>query len=267
MYVSGNQNIFTVKSSNGEGKVEYRFEYKNNTTGDSGVLRDYSEYNTLSTLLSTPGKYTLTVQAKDSVGNEDRKTLEFEIQEYKNLEISSITSTYGDLFEAGSTTELIINTTGGKGQNYYDLEVNGKSIMTDKTSNKVSWTPTEAGIYEITAYAREAEGGYVTYKYFLTIREKLRNGTVIYYKGYENPYIHYKIGNGNWTNAPGIKMEKTSEKEGYDYKIIIDLGYEDKLTACFNDGNGHWDSDGGRNYEFGIGYYTYSNGKVNKTTK
>ena len=267
LYVSGNQNIFTVKSSNGEGKVEYRFEYKNNTTGDSGVLRDYSEYNTLSTLLSTPGKYTLTVQAKDSVGNEDRKTLEFEIQEYKNLEISSITSTYGDLFEAGSTTELIINTTGGKGQNYYDLEVNGKSIMTDKTSNKVSWTPTEAGIYEITAYAREAEGGYVTYKYFLTIREKLRNGTVIYYKGYENPYIHYKIGNGNWTNAPGIKMEKTSEKEGYDYKIIIDLGYEDKLTACFNDGNGHWDSDGGRNYEFGIGYYTYSNGKVNKTTK
>ena len=263
-YVSGNENIFTVKSSNGEGKVEYRFEYKNNTTGDSGVLRDYSEYNTLSTYLSTSGKYTLTVYIKDEAGNTDSKTLDFTIEEYKDLKIESVTSSLGDSFSKGETTELTINTVGGKGINYYDLQVNGKSIITDYTSNKVSWTPEEAGTYEIVAYAREEQGEYTTFKKTINVEENSKNITTIYYKGYDNPYIHYKIGNGNWTSVPGIKMEKTSEKEGYDYKITIDLGDADNLTACFNNGNGNWDSNGGRNYTFGIGEYTYSNGKVNK---
>ena len=32
--------------------------------------------------------------------------------------------------------------------------------------------------------------------------------TTIYYKGYDNPYIHYRIADGTWTTAPGVKMEE-----------------------------------------------------------
>lgn len=88
--------------------------------------------------------------------------------------------------------------------------------------------------------------------------------TTIYYKGYENPNIHYKIGNGKWTSVPGIKMEESSQIEGFPYVITIDLGEETELTACFNDGNGNWDSDNKKNYMFGVGEYTYSDGSITK---
>ena len=58
-------------------------------------------------------------------------------------------------------------------------------------------------------------------------------------------------------------MIATSEKVGYTHKIIIDLGDADKLTACFNDGNGNWDSNYGNNYVFTAGTYTFSNGTIN----
>ena len=266
-YVSGNENIFKVQSSNGEGKVEYRFEYKNNTTGDSGVLRDYVEYNTLSTYLSTPGQYTLTVYAKDEAGNTDSKTLDFTIEEYKNLEIKSVTSSLGDTFQKGKTTQLTINTTGGKGSNYYSMEVNGETILKDSSSNSVSWTPIEAGIYKIVATARETQGGTVSYTKTITIEDKVSNQTTIYYKGYDNPYIHYRIGNGAWTNAPGVKMSSNSDVDGYNYAITLDLGDADQLTACFNNGSNSWDSNGGNNYTFKAGYYTYSNGVITKIEK
>ena len=38
------------------------------------------------------------------------------------------------------------------------------------------------------------------------------NQTVIYYKGYSTPYIHYQVGSGSWTNAPGYAMTATSER-------------------------------------------------------
>ncbi|MCR5609796.1 MAG: hypothetical protein K6G26_12115 [Lachnospiraceae bacterium] len=88
--------------------------------------------------------------------------------------------------------------------------------------------------------------------------------TTIYYSGYSNPYIHYCI-NGNWTNVPGVNMEKTSELSGYTHKITIDMNDASSLTACFNDGYNNWDSNNGANYTFGIGTYCYKNGKI--TTK
>lgn len=90
------------------------------------------------------------------------------------------------------------------------------------------------------------------------------NQTIIYYKGYTTPYIHYKIGNGDWTTVPGIAMQATTEKTGYTHKITIALGDADNLTACFNDGNGNWDSNNGSNYSFGIGSYTYRSGTITK---
>ena len=36
------------------------------------------------------------------------------------------------------------------------------------------------------------------------------------------------------------------------------------VTVCFNDGNGNWDNNGGKNYRLEAGTYFYSNGNLNK---
>ena len=59
-------------------------------------------------------------------------------------------------------------------------------------------------------------------------------------------------------------MESTSEKPGYTHKITLDLGDAEKLTACFNNGSSQWDNNGGKDYTFGVGTYTISNGVITK---
>lgn len=149
--------------------------------------------------------------------------------------------------------------------NYYSLSVNGEKILSESLANSVSWTPDKTGTYEIVAYAKEAEGDYIKTTKIITVEEKSENVVTIYYKGYDNPYIHYKIGNKTWTTLPGIKMTPCTEVEGYKYKIQIDLGDSNNLTACFNNGSGSWDSNGGKNYYFNCaGSYTYCNGSITK---
>lgn len=84
--------------------------------------------------------------------------------------------------------------------------------------------------------------------------------TIFYYTGWNVAYMHYKIGNGSWTTAPGVQMENASN--GYK-KITIDLGSSSSLTACFNNGNGDWDSRNQANYTFtSSGTYTVRDGSI-----
>lgn len=87
------------------------------------------------------------------------------------------------------------------------------------------------------------------------------NKVTIYYRtNWSTANIHYKIGNGSWTAVPGVIM---SSYDG-SYKVTtIDLGSSNSLTACFNDGNGNWDSKYGTNYDFpSAGTYTVNNGTI-----
>nr|pir amylase A-180 - alkaliphilic eubacterium 163-26 [alkaliphilic eubacterium 163-26]CAA37453.1 precursor polypeptide (AA -37 to 1647) [uncultured bacterium] len=85
------------------------------------------------------------------------------------------------------------------------------------------------------------------------------NEVIIYYKnGFDTPYVHYRPEGGTWTNAPGIKMDK-SEIAGYS-KITLDIGRADRVEVAFNDGRGAWDSDNERNYLFVVGNNTYEPG-------
>ena len=83
--------------------------------------------------------------------------------------------------------------------------------------------------------------------------------TIYYNSGWGSAYAHYRIGDGEWTDVPGVKM--TSANGGY-YKITVDLGSATKLTACFNNGSGSWDNNGGNDYTFGVGTYTLKDGKI-----
>lgn len=84
--------------------------------------------------------------------------------------------------------------------------------------------------------------------------------TIFYYTGWNVAYMHYKIGNGSWTSAPGVRMENASN--GYK-KLTIDLGSSSSLTACFNNGNGDWDSRNQADYTFtSAGIYTVRDGSI-----
>ncbi|WP_234410464.1 carbohydrate binding domain-containing protein [Caldalkalibacillus mannanilyticus] len=92
--------------------------------------------------------------------------------------------------------------------------------------------------------------------------EPSQNYVTIYYQtGWSNPHIHYAINGGQWTTAPGVKMSPSSESNGYS-SVTIDLGYQQKIEAVFNNGSGQWDNNRGRNYQFGTGVYTLSSGQI-----
>lgn len=89
--------------------------------------------------------------------------------------------------------------------------------------------------------------------------------TVYYYTSWSPANIHYQIGNGNWSNAPGIPMS-SSDVNGYKV-ITIDLGEASTLTACFNNGSGSWDNNNGNNYYFGEpGTYSLKAGTISNGT-
>ena len=92
------------------------------------------------------------------------------------------------------------------------------------------------------------------------------NKTTVYYKAsssWTSAYIHYKV-DGEWTKVPGVKMTKTTEVEGYNYKFTIDLGDTTTTTVCFNNGNGAWDSRNQANYTLGVGNYGIKNQSIEK---
>lgn len=89
------------------------------------------------------------------------------------------------------------------------------------------------------------------------------NYTTIYYKGYNNPYIHYSVG-GTWTAVPGVAMTASTAVSGYPFEYTINLNDATYANVCFNNGNGTWDSKNGENYHFEAGKYTYSNGTITK---
>ena len=59
-------------------------------------------------------------------------------------------------------------------------------------------------------------------------------------------------------------MQATTEKSGYQWKIVIDLGDATSTTVCFNNGGSSWDNNNRQNYTISEGTQGVSNGTVTK---
>nr|BAA22082.1 alpha-amylase [Bacillus sp.] [Bacillus sp. (in: firmicutes)] len=85
---------------------------------------------------------------------------------------------------------------------------------------------------------------------------------VVFYstnKGWSAYNIHYRVGTGAWTTAPGSAM--TAACTGW-MTASIPLGGASGITAAFNNGAGTWDNNAGADYSVGSGYRQVKDGVV-----
>ncbi|MER5948009.1 carbohydrate binding domain-containing protein [Streptomyces sp. NPDC001904] len=71
--------------------------------------------------------------------------------------------------------------------------------------------------------------------------------------------LHWAPTGGSWTTVPGVTMEAACT--GW-VKRTVDLGSATSWQATFNNGNGTWDNNGGKNYQLGTGLITVRAGTV-----
>ncbi len=249
----------------GKAPYEYKFTYSGAITNwTDTIVKDYSASSSTNLRIRSSGLYYICATVKDADGNTVTEKRKVNVQ-YPTIEFSADRTE----FKAGETVNITVSAEKIFQGLTYRLKAvkDGKETILSSgpavPSVSVEWTPDEGGTYKI-----EAELLYNGNVTWFSSNEYNVEGTnsgnkiTIYYKGYENPYIHYQVGSGSWTNAPGFAMTRTDEVNGYTHKYVIDLGNDSYANVCFNDGRGNWDSRNGQNYRFEAGTYTYSNGNI-----
>lgn len=85
------------------------------------------------------------------------------------------------------------------------------------------------------------------------------NHAVVYYRGYYNPEISYKVEGAEWVASQ--LMDANTEREGYVNKFVIDLDKASSAQVYFSDINGNKDNNGGINFtvEKGLNYFVTEN--------
>lgn len=142
---------------------------------------------------------------------------------------------------------------------YRDGVLKGTSVSTSYTDTTVA--PLTSYSYTVKAYDAAGNKSALSAALLLTTPDAVNNSVTVYYKqGYTTPYIHYRPAGGTWTTAPGVAMP-AAEVAGYN-KYTVNIGEAVQLEAVFNNGSGTWDNNGGLNYKFNAGTWTFNAGTI-----
>lgn len=126
-------------------------------------------------------------------------------------------------------------------------------MFKDKNGNQIP------GPYQ-PGFLRSGTGWYKDGKWYTQYPEN--NTLTVYYKrGYDTPYMHHQKADGSWTPVPGDRMSDSDKYPGYSV-LTFDMGDRSQIEAVFTDGRGNWDNNGGKNYKFSAGTYTFRNGNI-----
>lgn len=84
------------------------------------------------------------------------------------------------------------------------------------------------------------------------------NHAVVYYRGYSNVNLHYKVANDSFNTAA---MVENTERRGYTHKYVIDLKDADTATLYFSDNKNNVDNNNGVLFTAtrGLNYYVTEN--------
>ena len=248
------------------GKAPYQYEFAMNQYNTRTVLQPFSTKNTFTVIPEYIGNYNYEVTVKDATGATVTVTKSIYVAQacIDNLNISSSTVKVNDIVKFSADIKNLSSLVTYHDYTYTVTKDNKTETLTTNSDRTANWTPKEAGKYTMLLQIKH-NGKYIAGRSIeVTVDKASENVVTIYYKGYSTPYIHYQVGNGSWTDAPGYKMTSTNEKTGYTHKYTIDLGTSTYANVCFNNGNGSWDSRNGQNYHFEKGTYTFSNGNMTK---
>lgn len=84
------------------------------------------------------------------------------------------------------------------------------------------------------------DGSSVTYN----LKDTTKSNKVVYYVGYDNPVLNYKVGDSQWQ---AVKMEENLERIGHTHKFVFE-DTEDDVTLYFSDEQGNVDDNDGKYY-------------------
>ncbi len=146
------------------------------------------------------------------------------------------------------------------------FDPDGEIVSFEWSNGLVGPTPSttynETGSFEVVLTVTDDQGATDSDSVTVSIRDGSgRTTTVYYHRGFETPYIHYRQADGTWTDPPGEPMPP-SAFDGYNVAEDILLGDFTSLEAVFNDGAGTWDNNGGANYVFPEGVWTFDAGEI-----
>ena len=250
----------TAAGENGTAPYTYAFSYTYN--GKTTQIRDFAASKTCNVVLTVPGTYLIYATVKDANGNTAISTSK--VITVNHPQITAV-HTSADKIYYGQNVNFTLDTA-----NTYDGLTVRYSMQKDHwyesyetaLGETFTWTPQGWGDYSIAVSLMNNGTEVATYTFGYTVENTPANTVTIYYNGYANPNIHYQVGNGAWTNVPGVAMTPTKDLPGYTHRYVIDLGSASYANVCFNDGNNNWDSNNGANYRFTKGTYKFSNGTI-----
>ncbi len=249
----------TAAGENGTTPYTYYFSYTLN--GKTTKIRDYATGKSCNFTPTEAGTYTFKTTVKDASGKTASATKKVTVKapEITNVNMSADKISYGQSVTFSVDTA---NTYNGLTVHYRMQSEHGSEQFDTALGETLTWTPEATTDYLVYVSLMDNGTEVACSSFWFTVEPAPTNTVTIYYKGYANPNIHYQVGSGAWTSVPGVAMTKTSEVSGYTHKYTIDLGSASYANVCFNDGNGHWDSNNGSNYRFTQGTYKFSNGTI-----
>lgn len=145
-------------------------------------------------------------------------------------------------------------------QVYRDGALRGTTPTTGYTDNGL--TPKTSYSYQVAAYDAAGNVSAKSPARIVTTRGASGNSATVYYKvpgGWTTVNIHYAPDGGAWTPVPGVPMNPACS--GWDV-YTVNLGQASGWQTVFNNGQGVWDNNGGRNYSLGTGLWQVANGVV-----
>ena len=156
------------------------------------------------------------------------------------------------------------------------VQLNATVTPADATVRSISWKSSDPSVATVSSdgLVRGKKAGTTTItataagvsaSITVTVTGELvtPQGTTVYYPadkfGANSTYIHYRVGTGTWTTAPGVKMEAACD--GY-VKYTIEGTEGGQIEFVFNNGSGQWDNNGKKNYTASGANVVVENGTV-----
>ena len=164
--VLGDSVELSATANNAIGTVSYKFEVENEN-GDVEVLKKYSSNSKIEWTPEEEGKYTVTVYAKDSDGQNDSSTVTINVtkNDDKELKITSYTAKQKSPQYKNTSINLSMEAEGEGDIEYkFEAKLNNKTSVIKRfnSKNTAVWTPTVAGTYTLLFTATDKTGKEVT---------------------------------------------------------------------------------------------------------